>query len=289
MDVMPALPGFDWSKTPLAGEPHFVLMARDPQAPGLLLMWAQEREAGVEEGRYPGTDAEVVAAMRRLAREMKAWRDRNDGAWRAANPELPLVDLLLAQDPAPLCDCELVSNGHPAEGRLCDRCKRDAEQAAWPDPTPEMLTNPVFNAIWNVIKSWDVAVPNAYAGATGPSGNHVRAIFDAIQAAQRAAVASAEIGFADALGGEAQEPTPRSVAFSREGPDVPAPPANTRVVCLCGATRICAECRAGAGDEEVAAPPPAPAAPRLFSPDFVLYPNGPKPRPIGGAMDYPEL
>jgi hypothetical protein len=52
----------------------------------------------------------------------------------------------------------------------------------WPDPTPEMLASPKFNAIWNVIKSWDINVPEVYAGYCGATGNHVRAILDALEA-----------------------------------------------------------------------------------------------------------
>ena len=56
------------------------------------------------------------------------------------------------------------------------------EQANWPDPTPEMLETPEFNAIWERIKTWDINVPEVdgpgmYSPATG---NHVRAILDAL-------------------------------------------------------------------------------------------------------------
>ena len=50
----------------------------------------------------------------------------------------------------------------------------------WPDPTPEMLKSPLFNVIWDTIKHWDIAVPDAYAGYCGATGNHVRAIYDAL-------------------------------------------------------------------------------------------------------------
>lgn len=50
----------------------------------------------------------------------------------------------------------------------------------WPDPTPEMLESPLFEAIWQCIKSWDINVPEAYGGYCGATGNHVRAILDAI-------------------------------------------------------------------------------------------------------------
>lgn len=50
----------------------------------------------------------------------------------------------------------------------------------WPDPTPEMLDDPTFNAIWSVIKTWDINVPAVYEGYCGATGNHVRAILDAL-------------------------------------------------------------------------------------------------------------
>lgn len=52
----------------------------------------------------------------------------------------------------------------------------------WLDPTPEMLETEEFNAIWEVIKTWDINVPGVYAGYCGATGNHVRAILDAIKA-----------------------------------------------------------------------------------------------------------
>lgn len=53
----------------------------------------------------------------------------------------------------------------------------------WPDPTPEMLSSPEFEAIWQVIKSWDINVPTAYSGYCGATGNHVRAILDGLHKA----------------------------------------------------------------------------------------------------------
>lgn len=51
-----------------------------------------------------------------------------------------------------------------------------------PDPTPEMLDDPRFEAVWQIIKGWDIGHPNGgeptlYSGAMG---NHVRAILDAL-------------------------------------------------------------------------------------------------------------
>lgn len=47
------------------------------------------------------------------------------------------------------------------------------------DPTPEMLEDPRFEAIWQAIKSWDVNAP-WYEGYCGATGTHVRVILDAL-------------------------------------------------------------------------------------------------------------
>lgn len=51
----------------------------------------------------------------------------------------------------------------------------------WPSPTEEQINSPQFNAIWNVIKSWDVNVPDQYFGYCGANGNHVVAILNALR------------------------------------------------------------------------------------------------------------
>ncbi len=51
----------------------------------------------------------------------------------------------------------------------------------WPSPTESMLDDPVFSAIWQCIKGWDISVPNAYEGYMGATGNHVCAILEGIQ------------------------------------------------------------------------------------------------------------
>lgn len=43
-----------------------------------------------------------------------------------------------------------------------------------------MKYDPMFNAIWTEIKTWDVNVPTEYAGYCGASGSHVAAILAAI-------------------------------------------------------------------------------------------------------------
>ncbi len=50
-----------------------------------------------------------------------------------------------------------------------------------PDPMPEQLDDPVFNAIWNVIKTWDVSAPDYYFGYCGANGSHVMLIVNALK------------------------------------------------------------------------------------------------------------
>lgn len=67
----------------------------------------------------------------------------------------------------------------PAE--FMARAYPSVKKIEWPDPTPGMLAgNPQFEAIWECIKQWDINVPGAYGGYCGATGNHVRAILDAL-------------------------------------------------------------------------------------------------------------
>lgn len=54
---------------------------------------------------------------------------------------------------------------------------------SWPDPSPEDLNSSEFETIWQIIKTWDINVPEAYNGYCGASGNHVKAILDALSPA----------------------------------------------------------------------------------------------------------
>ncbi len=50
-----------------------------------------------------------------------------------------------------------------------------------PNPTPEQLNDPLFEAIWQVIKSWDINVPGYYEGYCGATGSHVMLIFNELK------------------------------------------------------------------------------------------------------------
>ena len=66
----------------LDDEPMFVLLARDPSAPDLTEDWAARRHAEIDNGQRPARDIEQVNEARTCARNMRAWRTENDGAWR---------------------------------------------------------------------------------------------------------------------------------------------------------------------------------------------------------------
>ena len=54
----------------------------------------------------------------------------------------------------------------------------------WRDPKPEELETMDFNAVWDVIKKWDIAVPEEIDGSglySGATGNHVVSILDALK------------------------------------------------------------------------------------------------------------
>ncbi len=53
---------------------------------------------------------------------------------------------------------------------------------AMPNPTSEQLNDPLFTAIWEVIKTWDVNVPDYYEGYCGANGSHVALILNALNA-----------------------------------------------------------------------------------------------------------
>lgn len=55
----------------------------------------------------------------------------------------------------------------------------------WPNPTDADLADPEFEAIWRVIKSWDISVPGYEGvGYCGGNGSHVMLILNALRAAR---------------------------------------------------------------------------------------------------------
>jgi len=73
---------FDCYANALPDEPMFILLARDPSAPGLVEDWASIRNKECHEGRRPMSDQAMVREALECAAKMVEWRKANDGAWR---------------------------------------------------------------------------------------------------------------------------------------------------------------------------------------------------------------
>lgn len=50
-----------------------------------------------------------------------------------------------------------------------------------PGPTDKELNDPIFNAIWQTIKSWDINAPEYYSGYCGANGSHAVLIYRQIR------------------------------------------------------------------------------------------------------------
>ena len=64
-------------------EPMFVLLGRDASAPQRVRDWATQRSADISMGKKPSSDMDSVNEAFECAARMEAWREKNDGAWRA--------------------------------------------------------------------------------------------------------------------------------------------------------------------------------------------------------------
>lgn len=127
-----------------------------------------------------------IADMSALSLDRPEWVDPNEQLWGGT---ITWTDKTGVRELRPGADgVALVSSSHPinpdslVEQEIEVKGPEPREpRIAWPDPTPEMLHDPMWLAIWNAIKTWDVNVPGAYSGYCGASGNHARAIYDAIR------------------------------------------------------------------------------------------------------------
>lgn len=72
---------------------------------------------------------------------------------------------------------EDTTNGIPDPGPNAPHAYKEM-----PNPTPEQVEHdPTFQAIWNVIKTWDVNAPEYYFGYCGANGSHVALILNALE------------------------------------------------------------------------------------------------------------
>lgn len=93
--------------------------------------------------------------------------------------QIAAAPIVLATAPQPLIERHVViANDPPAEATS----PSDA-LPPMPNPMPMDLVDPMFNAIWNATKTWDVNVPAHYVGYCGMNGSHVMLILNALRAA----------------------------------------------------------------------------------------------------------
>lgn len=76
----------------LPDEPMFTLLARDTDAPALVMRWAIQREEMIFQGKKPCSDMAMVDEAFAVAREMRKWREEHNGEWRAPVPLLEALD-----------------------------------------------------------------------------------------------------------------------------------------------------------------------------------------------------
>ena len=50
-----------------------------------------------------------------------------------------------------------------------------------PSPTQEDLNSELFNKLWELMKNWDINVPDYYTRYKGCNGSHLKLIIDAIK------------------------------------------------------------------------------------------------------------
>ncbi len=97
-------------------------------------------------------------------------------AWREAQfrwPSEPIAEKLDAPPLSPEFIAEITKHNQQLRKRV------------WRNPSQDMLDSPEFEAVWKCIRTWDVNVPEVYIGYMGATGNHVRAILDALDAVKR--------------------------------------------------------------------------------------------------------
>lgn len=112
----------------LQGEPLFILLGRDPMAPGLVDRWAHFRMADVSRGKRPSEDAAQVIEAHQLAQDMREWRERVTAQgtfpWREPQGDAPPLRLFLelgsaahkGMEEVGRLERELADPGHPLHG-----------------------------------------------------------------------------------------------------------------------------------------------------------------------------
>ena len=54
-----------------------------------------------------------------------------------------------------------------------------------PNPSTCEINSPEFEAIWKIIKNWDIGAKDYYSGYTSGNGSHVKLILDELRRVKR--------------------------------------------------------------------------------------------------------
>jgi hypothetical protein len=73
---------------------------------------------------------------------------------------------------------QIIINKFTNAGSKNYRCMNKLSRVDMPSPSPEEINSPEFEAIWSVIKEWDINVGD---GPSGGSGSHVKLILDKLK------------------------------------------------------------------------------------------------------------
>jgi len=73
---------FDRYTNALPDEPMFILLARDPNAPELVRLWACRRQELITLGSKPASDRAMIDEAYECAEAMENWRLAHLGEWR---------------------------------------------------------------------------------------------------------------------------------------------------------------------------------------------------------------
>jgi hypothetical protein len=109
---------FDCYANAMPDEPMFILLARDPFAPELVVAWADQRHTDIVNGRRGETDIPMIEEALACARAMADWRIANDGKWRDHCPS----------------PTERVSVSRELLERVLDNARKDSEALQESEP-----------------------------------------------------------------------------------------------------------------------------------------------------------
>ena len=145
-------------------------------------------EQAAEAARLHAVAAQQRAEAQRLKAERAELEQARLAAEKLAQQAAPVPQTAIPEPPAapPVAAAPAIATVVPAPAPHApgpvSMLEQDSAALPWPSPSERDLEDPLFDAIWKVIKSWDISVPG-YEGAGYCSGNgsHVMLILNALR------------------------------------------------------------------------------------------------------------